>query len=195
MTRFIVLTLLSLLLTGCAGENGVVSKEKLNQVEQERENQLEESREELRQAQDQLDQLNEQLDDLHNQNKRLEEEKRAFFQADQYGRELYHAMVHADVKQLESLTSSKIDVFEDFFEIDFNDETIQIPFQHLQTEAHLNNEVIVKTNGYGYDEDSEKLMIFYMMIDYETLSASHLKITLKQIDGLKWEVDAVDFDT
>lgn len=53
----------------------------------------------------------------------------------------------------------------------------------------------MKTNGYGYDEDSEKLMIFYMMIDYETLSASHLKITLKQIDGLKWEVDAVDFDT
>lgn len=170
---FIVMTIIGLVLTGCAGEHEVVSREKLIQVEQETENQLKELREELRQAEDQLDQFNGQLVDLHNENERLEEEKRVFFQADQYGRELYHAMVHGDVKQLESLTSSEIDVFEDYFEIDRYDETIQIPFQHLQTEAHLNNEVIVKTNGYGYKEESEKMMIFYMMIDYDSLSASH----------------------
>lgn len=133
-------------------------------------------------------------DELTEQIRNLKEEKKAFFVADQYGRELYHAMVHGDIAKLDQLTTSDLHVFDGHFEVKVNEKTIEVPFSSLQTEPYLNNHVILKTNGYGFDQDNQQVMKIHYMIIHPEKPSSYLNVHLIKVDHLRWKVREVYFD-
>lgn len=131
--------------------------------------------------------------ELTEQIKTFKEEKEAFFSADQYGRELYHAMIHGDIEKLEEVTTSNIEVYDDRIKVKVNEKTIEFPFSSLQTEPYLNNHVILKTNGYAFHQDNQAMKIYYMLIHPEKPS-SYLNVLLIKVDHLRWKVREVYFD-
>lgn len=189
--RFILTSVLVVFLMGCTNEQGGLisntdqNTEVIQEITKQEEKQIQELTEQIEQITDENHKLTEKI-------LILEDEKRAFFTADQFGRELYHAMVHGDVEKLKQLTTSNLQVFDDRFEQKVSDELVAIPFSGLQTDPHLNNDVIIKTNGFGYDQDKQIINLHYMIID--NLSVYFLNVELFKVDNLKWTVNNVEFD-
>lgn len=160
------------------------------------------------QKENKIQELVEQIEKLEYENNEhimriynLENEKRQFTIADRFGRKLYQAMVFSDVEVLQELTkTSDLQVFNDRFELLVGDELIQIPFSHLQTDVHLNNQVILKTNGFGFDDDLQVMSIHYTVIEPENaekfrLSSEYfLNVNLMKVNTLEWTVINVEFD-
>ena len=143
----------------------------------------------------QVQQLSEENHELTQQMTHLENEKREFLIADRFGRELYQAMVLGDQEKLHELTAtSDLNVFDNRFELQVGEELVEIPFSHLQTEAHLNHQVIVKTNGFGLDQDEQMMRIHYAIIEPEKSSQYFLNVNLVKVDTLEWSVQDVEFD-
>lgn len=162
---------------------------------------MEQKDSEIQELLEKLDTINIKNNELVARIDNLENEKKQFFIADRFGRKLYQAMVFNDVEQLMELTkTSNLQVFDNRFEQQVGEELVQIPFSHLQTEVHLNNEVIVKTNGYGFDDDLQVMRIHYTIIEPEgyrndgLYSEYFLNVNLMKVKTLEWTIIDVEFD-
>lgn len=196
---FLIVTFLSFLL-GCSQES-IPQVEQNGSANEDTQAIIELRERQIQELADQVEKFKHQNMVLEEEINGLEEEKRQFLTADRFGRMLYQAMVFGDTEKLKDLTTaSNLQVFDNRFELQVDEELVKTPFSGLQTESHRTNQAILKANGFGLDHDKQIMRIHYTIIEPESpedpgmWSEYFLNVNLVKVGTLEWSVDHVEFD-